>query len=447
MIRIKRRAVSVLLLVALLMGGLCLYIARFVSSGEKWASSVVNRAVFSDGMLATGTLTDRNGVVLAAWREGRVFADDERLRRASMHAVGDMSGGVGTGALTSFRSRLIGYDFINGIYSREGTGGEVALTLDSRLQTAAYDALAGRRGCVIVSDWLTGDIVCMVSSPTFDPENPPADVENDPRYEGVYINRAISAAYIPGSVFKLVTAAAAIENIGDIYERVFECEGSAIIGGEAVTCTERHGSLTFEDALAVSCNVTFAKLSLELGADTLARYAESLGLTRRHSIDGISTARGRFDEAEDGSADLGWSGVGQYNDTVCPAAMLRLVSAIANGGGAPRLRLTERGAPGKFMPAASERVMDKETARRLALMMSYNVERTYGAGNFPNLELYAKSGTAEVGGGEQPHAWFTGFITNEGHPFAFTVVVENGGSGASAAGAVANAVLQAALDE
>jgi peptidoglycan glycosyltransferase len=385
-------------------------------------------------------------VILAAQRGGtRVFADEEKLRRASLHAVGDMYGGVGTGALTSFKSRLIGYDFINGIYSREGAGGEVALTLDARLQTAAYDALAGRRGCVIISDYVTGDILCMVSSPTFDPENPPEDVEGDARYEGVYINRAISAAYIPGSVFKLVTAAAAIESIGDIYERVFECEGSVMIDGEAVTCTGRHGSLTFEDALAVSCNVTFAQLSLELGADTLARYAEDFGLTSRHYIDGVSTAQGRFDKAGDGSPELGWSGVGQHNDTVVPAAMLRLVAAIANGGAAEQLRLVRRDGLERLIPAAEERVMSRETARRLSLMMSYNVEHTYGAGSFPGLELYAKSGTAEVGGGKQPHAWFAGYITNEGRPLAFTVVVENGGSGASVAGAVANAVLQAAL--
>ncbi|MDR1590038.1 MAG: penicillin-binding protein [Oscillospiraceae bacterium] len=447
MIRIKRRAVSVLLLVALLMGGVCLYVARLARDGERWASSVVNRAVFADGRLAAGSLTDRNGVILMDARDGaaRVFAEDEKLRRATLHAVGDMNGSIGTGALTVFKSRLTGYDFINGIYSREGAGDAVALTLDSRLQTAAYDALAGRRGCVIVSDYVTGDIVCMVSSPTFDPENPPENIESDARFEGAYINRAISSAYIPGSVFKLATAAAAIENIGDIYERVFECEGGVTIGGETVTCTGSHGSLTFEDALAVSCNVTFAQLSLELGADTLARYAEAFGLTRRHNIDGTETARGRFDEAEDGSPELGWSGVGQYNDTICPAAMLRLAAAIANGGEAASLRLVLRGGLEKLMPAATERVMSSETARKLSLMMSYNVERTYGAENFPGLRLYAKSGTAEVGGGKQPHAWFAGFITNEGHPLAFTVVVENGGAGAAVAGSVANAVLQAAL--
>ncbi|MDR1299752.1 MAG: penicillin-binding protein [Oscillospiraceae bacterium] len=446
MIRIKRRARSALLLAALLVGGVCFYAARFALQGGRWAASYVNRAVYADGRLAVGELTDRNGVVLASpGGTGIVFAEDEKLRRAALHVTGDAAGNIGTGALTAFKSQLIGYDIVNGVYARGGAGGQVALTVDSRLQTAAYDALANRRGCVIVSDYETGDIVCVASSPTFDPAFPPESAELDARYEGVYINRAISSAYIPGSIFKLVTSAAAIENIGDIYSRVFECSGSTDVGGDTVTCTQAHGSLTFEDALAVSCNVTFAQLSLELGADTLARYADEFGLTRRHAIDGIETAKGGFDKGGEGSPELAWSGVGQYNDTVCPAAMLRLVSAIAGDGAAAHLRLVSRGAVSRLIPPATERLMAADTARQLALMMNYNASRTYGASNFPGLELYAKSGTAEVGGGKQPHAWFTGYITNDGCHLAFTAIVENGGSGASAAGAVVNAVLQEAL--
>ncbi|MDR2665292.1 MAG: penicillin-binding protein [Oscillospiraceae bacterium] len=446
MIRIKRRALSALLLAALLVGGTCAYAARFALSGGRWASSYVNQAVYSGGKIAVGEITDRNGVVLASpAKNGIAFADDEKLRLACLHVTGDAAGNIGTGALAAFKSRLIGYDIANGVYARGGYGDTVALTVDARLQKAAYDALAGRRGCIIVSNYETGDIACAVSVPTFDPVSPPERAELDARYEGVYINRAISSAYVPGSVFKLVTSAAAIENIGDIYSRVFECGGSVDIGGDTVTCTQPHGSLTFEDALAVSCNVTFARLSLELGADTLARYADKFGFTGTVSIDGIKTAKGGFRKGEEGSPELAWSGVGQYDDTVCPAAMLRLVSAVAAGGSAPQFRLVSRSALSRLFPPAAERLLEADTARQLALMMNYNVSRTYGASNFPGLELYAKSGTAEVGGGRQPHAWFTGYITNDGCPLAFTAVVENGGSGASVAGAAVNAVLQEAL--
>ncbi|MDR3277236.1 MAG: penicillin-binding protein, partial [Oscillospiraceae bacterium] len=218
--------------------------------------------------------------------------------------------------------------------------------------------------------------------------------------------------------------------------------GSIDIGGETVTCTKKHGEVTFEDALAVSCNVAFAQITAELGADTLARYVDACGVTAKGSISGISVAAGKFDEAEDGTAQLAWSGIGQYNDLVTPVSMARFAGAAANGGEAAALKLLKK----YSLPAGAVRVMKKETAEKLASMMNYNVHRTYGEENYPGLALCAKSGTAEVGGGAPPHAWFAGFITNEGHPLAFAVVVENGGAGNAVAGAVANAVLQFAID-
>lgn len=91
-------------------------------------------------------------------------------------------------------------------------------------------------------------------------------------------------------------------------------------------------------------------------------------------------------------------------------------------------------------------MIETDTAEKLTDMMKNNVESTYGEGNFPGLDIYAKSGTAEVYGRE-PNAWFTGFIKNEGYPYAFIVCVENGGYGGSVAGPVANQVLQAAIGE
>jgi peptidoglycan glycosyltransferase len=125
--------------------------------------------------------------------------------------------------------------------------------------------------------------------------------------------------------------------------------------------------------------------------------------------------------------------------------MLRFVGAVANDGVAVRMTLFRETALSAFLPKASRRLLSKDTADKLAVMMNYNVYKTYGQKNFPGLELYAKSGTAEVGGGKAPNAWFVGFIKNEKFPLAFVVVVENGGYGAHTAGAVANSVLQAAV--
>jgi len=297
----------------------------------------------------------------------------------------------------------------------------------------------------MVMNYITGDVLCMVSNPSFDPLNPPKNIDDDPKYDGVYLNRAISVAYTPGSTYKLLTAAAAIEKISDIYDREFECEGTLQTGHGSITCSRKHGKLDFQRALTVSCNCVFGELALELGAKTLASYAKKYGLSERTTVGGIVTARGNFSEAGPDTADLAWSGIGQYDDTVCPAAMLRYVGAIANGGRAVKMNLLLNNGVFKRLFNGSAGIMRRDTADKLGAMMDYTVHQSNVAGNFPGLELHAKTGTAEVGGGKSPHAWFTGYITNEGYPLAFVVVVENGGGGYAVASPIANRVLQKAI--
>ena len=439
--KIKRRTVAVLVLVAIIAAGMGLYLVRYFINGGKWASFISNGNAYSGGRLMSGTVEDRNGVLLSYVKDGtRYYAEDETVRRATLHAVGDRNGNIGTGALKIFSTKLMGYDPVMGLYSFSGDGGTVTLSIDSELNAAAYRALDGRSGTVAVMNYETGEIICMVSTPSFDPENPPEIAEDDT--SGVYLNRFLSASFTPGSVFKLVTLAAAIENIDDLFERDFACSGRLEVGGDAVTCTSAHGDMKIEDALAVSCNCVFAQLAMELGGETLSRYAQRFGLTESFSIDGVATARGNYDIARQ-DIDLAWSGVGQYNDLVCPASMLRFVSAIANSGKAADMTQLKKGFS---LGTGSERLMEASTAEKIASMMDYCVSRTYGDENFPGLELYAKSGTAEVGGGARPNAWFVGFIRNSDAPYAFVVMIENGGWGSSAAGSVANAVLQEAVN-
>jgi peptidoglycan glycosyltransferase len=194
--------------------------------------------------------------------------------------------------------------------------------------------------------------------------------------------------------------------------------------------------------MAVSCNIVYGTLALELGANTLADYAEKFGLSGRITVGGITTARGNFDKAAPDTANLAWSGVGQFNNTVCPAAMLRFVSAVANEGSAVELSLLKRAGFTSFFPVKTDRLMSRSTAAQLG-----DVIEIQNRQNFPGLEIHAKSGTAQVGGGRDPHAWYTGYITNDGYPLAFVVMVENGGGGTAVAGPIANRVLQAAIKE
>ena len=430
--KVKRRAMSALLVAALILCGLGVYIVRHVRHGAEWATFAANSSVYISGVLATGTLTDRNGVVLARAADGEhTYADDAAVRRACYHAVGDYAGNVGTGALVAFSSQLAGYNPITGTYASGGH--EVALTLDSALCVAAQEALNGQKGMVLLSNYKTGEILCMTSNPTTDPADESAALA-----DGTYLNRCINSTFTPGSIFKLITAAAAIENLPDLDSRTFTCSGSIDVAGVTVTCSGVHGTQNFEDALANSCNVAFAQIALELGGDTLERYVSDLGFTDAQKLDSITTAAGSFTKDAAGTPGLAWSGIGQFEDLICPYSMLRLVSAIAQGGALPEPTLLLDNTNG------TTTLLRAATADKLRDMMSYNVYSHYGTDNFPGLNLCAKTGTAEVGDGTS-HSWFTGFLLDDAHPYAFVVLVENGGGGLSVAGRVANAVLQRAV--
>lgn len=443
--QVKQRTFLVALLVLLLLTGTVIFCVKYAVSGREWAEFPANGHAYTEGRLSSGQILDRNGVLLYDAASGQ-YAEDGELRMATLHAVGDPDNNISTSAKAALDSHLIGYNFLTGTT----TGGHrLYLTLDAELNRTAYEALAGRKGTVAVYNYQTGDILCMVSTPTFDPADPPEISDDDEGYEGVYLNRFLSSAFPPGSVFKLVTAAAAVDHIPDLWDRTFTCSGSVDIEGDRITCPYAHGQMDFRDALACSCNGVFAQLAVELGGDTLRSYAESAGLLLEHTVSGIPAASGSF-EVSNGS-QLGWSGVGQFNDLVNPCSLLTLMGTIAGDGTAaqPRLIARETSMSGisrtTDVDAESISTWSKSTCLLLRNMMRNNVTASYGQYRFGDLPVCAKSGTAEVGVGEAPHSWFCGFLDDPDTPLAFVVLVENGGSGVDAAGSVAAAVLQQAV--
>lgn len=450
--KIEKRAVLCLIIALALIAGLGLFCFRFVTNASDWAAYPYNRHMYSNsGQLLSGTILDRDGDVLTEVKDGeRVYYPDATVRRATVHAVGDGSGYIGTGALTAFADRLSGYNLITGGYSPLGSGRNLTLTLDAYLNVTAYNAMDGRQGTVGVYNYKTGDILCMVSTPSFDPENPPAASEAQ---DGIYLNRFLSSAQVPGSIFKTVTLTAALENLPDLKDRTFTCTGETTVGGTVITCPKPHGKMDIASAFANSCNGVFGALAAELGGDTMTKYVEQAGLTRRMSVDGIMTAAGHYDVSEADKGQIGWSGVGQYTDTVNPCNMMTYMGAIANGGTAavPRLILditTPSGIPTSWQRTEeTDTLVQASTASQVKEMIKNNVVQTYGTDRFRGLDIGAKSGTGEVGGDKRPNAWFAGFLDDPEHPYAFIVLVENGGGGASVAGEIAATVLQACVDK
>ena len=423
--QITNRAVSVLLLAAFVIVGTLLYVFRYVDHGQDWAA-----AYSRENAGASGALIDRNGVVLASYSPNEsLFQEDEELRRANYHVTGDYYGRTGTGLLTDYQD----YSLLTG--SSRSRNAVLYLNVDSELNRRAWQVLDGRSGAVLVTNYKTGELLCMVSSPTIDP----LEAEPDPP-EGAYLNHCLAASFVPGSVFKLVTAAAAIEKIPDLNERRFLCEGAVEIAGVEIVCSGYHGEQTFEEALSNSCNVAFSQIAIELGQEAMVKKVRDLGFLDSQRLDGIPTVAGSFPTDFVGDPELGWAGVGQSTDLICPYAMLRYVSAIANDGVLLGPQLVRDGSTG-----TAERLLKTETAKDLQRLMHYNVVNGYGEYRFPGLALCGKTGTAERGDGSS-NAWFVGFLADEEHPYAFVVMIERGGSGLGAAGSAANEILQFAVN-
>ncbi len=439
--KLEKRAILCLLLAAVLFAGVGVFTYRFVTQGPDWATFYANQSIYEDGRLAIGKVYDIDGDLLAENGDGTVYySEDPYIRQGVLHAVGDMDGNISTGALSAFKSDIVGYSLLTGTYSISGEGNDVHLTVDDEVSKAAYLALNGRDGCVGVYNYETGEILCMVSSPGFDPADPPVVSPDDT--SGIYLNKFLSSRLIPGSIFKLVTSAAAIETYDGVDSWSYDCEGETTINGEEITCTEVHGTVDFEEALAVSCNCGFGDLTIKVGAKTMEDYVKKLGLTKSYNIDGVENLEGSYEFPDDAAFNLAWAGIGQYNDELNPCSMLVYVGAIANDGKAAEPKLIDSVLSGT---SKTGQLIEPETAERLRGMMKKAVEDTYGEWNFPGLDIYAKSGTAEVYGRE-PNAWFTGFIKNEDAPYAFIVCVENGGFGSSVAAPIANEVLQAVIE-
>lgn len=444
--QVTRRTLLVLLPVAILALGVVFFLAEYVVHGAAWAAFSANDTTHAQGRLTAGQILDRSGQVLYDAESGS-YAEDWITRIATLHAVGDGSGNIGTAARSQYANRMVGFGPIIGAH---GKGNKLYLTLDTEVCETAYSLLAGHKGVVGVYNYETGDVLCMVSAPSFDPAWPPEIRDGDSAYEGVYLNRLLSATFTPGSVFKTVTTAAALEKLDGITERTFTCEGSYRIGDDVITCPHVHGQQTLRDAFANSCNCVYAALAMELGGRTLRTYAGKAGLLSSMDISGVATAVGSFTVGE--SYELGWSGVGQYNDLVNPCAMMVMMGAIARDGTPvlPRVLYRETGLLGlpHIVPAAltGSAAFRRDTCRTLREMLRNNVEAGYGQSHFGDLTICAKSGTAEVAPGKAPHAWFNGFLDDPNHPLAFVVLVENGGSGATVAGNIASQVLQKAVE-
>ena len=449
---IAKRTFFCLILACFLLFGVLTFVIRYFLYADRWVSFTGSPHVYTNGRLDTGEILDRSGTVLYSSETKQAYAESQTVRRATLHLLGDRAGNIPARVLRAYASKLFGYDKLNGTAAMERSGGKLRLTVSAQVQAVAMQAMNGRKGTVGVYNYKTGEILCAFSGPTFDPLDPP-DLETDNadgRYDGVYIYRFFHAAYTPGSIFKLTTLAAALDQLPGLREESFTCTGERIINGQRISCTKAHGEQSLRDALANSCNCAFSEIALRMGKDALSAQAEAERLTESIELDGITTSRGKFDLSDAADNDLASAAVGQYTDLVNPCQYMVFMGAIGGGGRAAEPYLVsgaESGGKQSYAAGTKEtpRMLSDEAAATLKELMRHNVQKMYASVDIPGAEVCAKSGTAEVGS-DANTATFAGFLDSEKYPLAFIVIVEEGGAGSSTCAPIARDVLQACIN-
>ena len=446
--RIANRAGIVLILVMVLLCGMIFFVGEYFAEADDWFGFDGNPHT-GNGASGSSLVTDRDGTLLMDISRKRSYAGSEELRSSMIHWLGDREGNINAPLISSYSDALSGYDLFNGIYAYSDAGGKMTLTLSAKAQVAALDALDGYKGTVAIYNYKTGEILCAVSTPAYDPDNVPDIAGNTSgEYEGAYYNRFTQISYVPGSIFKVLTTAAALENIEGVEDAVYTCQGSYMVDGNEVSCESVHGEQSLSEALTNSCNCVYAQIALELGAEVLEKYVDKYEVTENQNFDGIVTKKGYFSLDEASNPEIAWSAIGQHHDAVNPCRFMTFMGVIAGGGNAAEPYLVERVTAGgsttyNAKTSGTGRLMTASTAETLQTMMRNNVINSYGDENFAGLTVCAKSGTAEIGDGMASNAMFAGFCLDEEYPLAFFAAVERGGYGGHTCVPVISKVLEA----
>ena len=334
--KVSRRALFALALAIVLATGTLAFCVKYAVNADKWVTFSGSPHVYTGTNLTGGKIYDRTGARILNTTDGRVYSSDAAVRAATVHLLGDRYGYISAPLLGNFAEQMIGYDKITGLSEASKGTASARLTISADVQKAALQALGSYHGTVGVYNYKTGEILCAVTSPSYDPDNIP-DIAGDETgdYDGVYLNRFFDAAYTPGSIFKLVTSAAALEADAASKDQTYTCTGETIIGGQEIICMGEHGTLSMTQALAHSCNVYYGELAAALGKDKLQAAADRLGLNGTLRCDGY-TARSTVDLSDADEGSVAWAGIGQYTDQVTALQFLRFMGVIAGGrAGAP----------------------------------------------------------------------------------------------------------------
>ncbi|ONI82117.1 penicillin-binding protein [Saccharothrix sp. ALI-22-I] len=465
-----RRVGLAMMAMFLLLLGNATYV-QVIKADDYRKNPLNNRVILDQYSRERGQIIASDGTPLAA-----VQKTDDRLEYLRTYANGPVFAPV-----TGYFSWIYGAggmeraedDLLNGsddrlftsrvsdlITGRDPKGGSLQLTIDAKLQQAAFDQLQsqGVTGTVVAIKPDTGEILAMASTPSYDPNllaSHDADVQEDTwaAFEAdpakPTLNRAVHENYPPGSTFKLVVAAAALAE-GKTKDSPVDGRPVITLPGTNTTLPNFNDTTcgdgvtaTLQEALAKSCNTAFAVLANELGADKLRDKAAEFGIGEQDLTIPLSVVPSTLGPISD-TPSLYQTGIGQKDVRVTPLANAVLAATIANGGVRMQPHLV-----GKILapdlqtisetkPDEAAEAMEPEHATALRDMMIASENNTSGGGKLRNVTIASKTGTAEHGEdvrATKPHAWYVAFAPAEKPEIAIAVIVENGGQqGLSATG-------------
>jgi penicillin-binding protein 2 len=349
-------------------------------------------------------------------------------------------------------------------------GGQVVTTVDRRIQEAAERAMAGRAGSVVVMDPRSGDVLALTSSPSFDLDTFTGQIDReawaslvrDPSFP--LLNRAFATQYAPGSVFKLIVAAAGLqERTLTPMDRTY-CNGAFPLGNHTFKDWKEggHGHVDLRAAIVHSCNIFFYQAGLKVGPEAIARYARAFGLGAPAGID-LGAEKPGLIPSPDGTRRRGWSAgetvnisIGQGKVLVTPLQVARMMAAFANGGVLWKPRLVQRveRADGTLAYSESSKMTGHVDLSPVVWAFMRHAlsgvvsEGTGAAARIPGIPVAGKTGTAQsVANSDhrkgQDHAWFASFAPADDPQVVVVVLVEGGGKGGQVAAPIARQVYQA----
>lgn len=461
--KIRKSIRRVFWLYALMFTCLIFALVYILAEPQQIASSYNPRIRTGDPMVIRGQIKDRNGNILAQTvKTDNGFIREYPYNNEFAHIVGYSDvGKMGIELRYNFELEKVRFEILERIkqiiYKTDLNANNLVLTLDEDIQKKSYELLGNRKGTIISIEPSTGKIISMVSYPNFNPNTIKADWEslNNDTENSPLLNRATQGSYPPGSVFKIVTAAAVIENNEDWQNYQNECLGEIDFSDKKIRCfnSKKHGIVDLKSAFAVSCNTTFALLGKSLGANNLKKISERVGFNTSiyYPMDYKgSTFSLNMKSSE---SELVQTAIGQGKTLTTPLEMLRIVSAIANDGMLMKPYLVDyiEDSKGntvkKYMPSKEKQLFSNSVANTISDMMVEVVNSgTAITVQIDNIKVAGKTGTAEVDN-EIPHSWFVGFAPYESPKAAVVVILENSGEGGLKATPIARDVLKAILDK